>query len=1336
MSRKTTDQKFENIATKLTNVSKYNHNTRKKNRAYLDKYITTSATSNKAYVHERVMKATGLLKQLNLLDSVRSDGVGLSGNDTDIDGFDNSRHAGAASETSRQHARNLALRTRKAPRVSNVVSPVSTATKESSKTIGVKESPTSTVMKGSPKSFNSPPVDVDSYNRASVSESEHDEEYAKLEDEKRLELFKQKLAECKKICGEQEKELKELEEFLSKKKIEGITLPQTNNLFDLLVERILDTEKDWKEKIDVLINIPHSLPGEYLRGGDYFEALFQLAIVIGILPYFSGKYVKMYDLKGYKPPLIEHPNYLHTKPIKNSGGSEQGISDITFKVSSNPDDFTVVTDSGYKCGEVPKRTESSIPLYFISVKGYRKEKSIKDGYDIPLLTQQISMLPEELNKRIMVCVRNEEQFKSKLSRTKIEFLKGYPVIGYDAVMDAFTEFRVNFFNRFGDKLSKKEIGERAKELFPENVIQKPMLSLYFHQQLIVKACIERIIEQESKTKPHYLCIGVLPRGGKSFIAGGIINEHMSFKSKKTGYNVLFLTSAISETRKQFRDDLIQKFADFASFNFIDVVKADDEEELKVDGRNVSSKNNFYFISRQLSQMKEENPKKEHVSSIINPEADILASLRKKLGVIPSFDICFFDEAHIGIISDSVRKNFDKVFNKFPGVPIVLMTATYKAPAVVLDSPKDLFVWDLEDIKEMKALPVKGLLGFDEKAPDFYDRFQNKAKKLLEGRLENGETLEHIAKPYIQFPNPNFINLTFAPETIKDLFDSGSGYSYEKAFKINKDDALLSNVDRWAEWLNLITHKEQAKNLRIFLTPEQDKHDTILIDGNRKFRALNQIFRIAQKNGSRPSPIKPFSILMFLPMLPEQNVGRLCRVWASFLLQLPYWKDTFIALVLSPMKYSRSSSKLDEHIERGFVLRDDYPGRDLKELIQEVERKALEKNKGLLLLSGDVAKMGISLPCVDVVCLMSNNNDADDIIQKMYRALTDNPPNKKDGFIIDLDLKRIVTAFFDYDLSKDKMRWNSSKALTVEDRLIKLGDLCNWGYDSFIEDGNSTNFNDVMTQIKSRVFDQIKLRIFTEASDSKLEKDQKKLIESDTSLRDDFIEALYNTSFKKGTKIPKPEELSRRGSSIPDESKGSKANGSGEESKNDGNGDRGEALKPAVKPVEPFIPDPGFMAQIYTKIFKITKTFINALVVKSAIPLDKSLNIEALLEKYYSDKKTSKGGVSCSCKNANECVKTHDNLYDTVFCELKAYAMKKKKTDKDKDIYEFNPETHNAILQAVDRMFTRSPNIVEWNIYIEKFLKELRSRKIGGGRKIFTFRRKNGKRSARYTRKIQ
>jgi hypothetical protein len=88
-----------------------------------------------------------------------------------------------------------------------------------------------------------------------------------------------------------------------------------------------------------------------------------------------------------------------------------------------------------------------------------------------------------------------------------------------------------------------------------------MLSLYFHQELVVKSVIERIKNPVGilPGKPHFMCIGVLPRGGKSFIAGGIIDNHKKHINKSEGYNVLFLTSAVNETRKQFDNDLIKKF---------------------------------------------------------------------------------------------------------------------------------------------------------------------------------------------------------------------------------------------------------------------------------------------------------------------------------------------------------------------------------------------------------------------------------------------------------------------------------------------------------------------------------------------------------------------------------------------------------------------------------------------------------------------------------------------------------------------------------------------------------------------------------------------------------
>ena len=206
------------------------------------------------------------------------------------------------------------------------------------------------------------------------------------------------------------------------------------------------------------------------------------------------------------------------------------------------------------------------------------------------------------------------------------------------------------------------------------------------------------------------------------------------------------------------------------------------------------------------------------------------------------------------------------------------------------------------------------------------------------------------------------------------------------------------------------------------------------------------------------------IWMGLPEAPGVKgagaIGKLCRVWASFLYESKYWRDNFVFLTLSAYvdKNYKSYPKITPElaVKRGICHREDFKT-PLKQTIIDIEREALKNGKGLVLLSGDVGKMGISLKCVDVVCLMTDTKDADDIIQKMYRALTDDPPSKKNGFIIDLNIKRIITAMFDYAIEKVRRNPESTSVDTTA-RMNNLFELCNWGQDAFIEAAKSLGIN--------------------------------------------------------------------------------------------------------------------------------------------------------------------------------------------------------------------------------------------------------------------------------------
>ena len=1146
-----------------------------------------------------------------------------------------------------------------------------------------------------------------------------------------LDILNIKLAECNMAC------------LQLKKQINAITssdrlpyeLDDSDKLIDLLEKVILHPE--WKERISNLIHISTSVTGQNrLRGGSYFEAIFQLAIAIGALPQFKSKFVRFYDISDYKT-LTPLPNYLHTKSVKNEGVSETGISDITFEVSDTPFDYetdydvsVAIPSKKYECGSVPTSivplengdTKKRNPLYFISVKRFLKnEKSIAKSYDIPILNQQLQELAHG-SKYIMVGVKNKDKFLSNLSRTRIDFIKTSiqeRVIGYEEVIEAFSDFRLSFFNKpdVGIDATPEVISAKLKELYPMNHMQKPILSLYFHQELVVESVMNRIKSIEVSDRPHFMCIGVLPRGGKSFIAGGIIDSHRKLKAKSAGYNILFLTSAINETRTQFKEDLIQMFSEFDDFNFVDVVLSSGGDGLSGTG---SKKNNFYFVSRQLSSLKEQFDSEGNPTTIGDP--DILQRLERKLGSRPEFDICFFDEAHVGIKSGVVRKNFQKTFEQYK-MPIILMTATYKAPAAVLDSALDLFVWDLQDIKDMKGLPEIGLDAFIAKKPDILERYPVTAETILRNRLRVGQTEEQIAKPYVNFPNPNFISLTFTPETIANLLKDGGGYDYSKFSEVNKNDGMLSDNTEYTNWHTLLVNKEHALMLREFMTPVMEKRegggDGILEGKDRKYRALNQVFNIAQQHGGRPSQSKPFSILMFMP-IGKSAIGELCRVWASFMYQSPYWRDNFVFLTLSVYANHKKTphQTFKTAVEKGICHREDFEKVDLKNIILGIEREALKQGKGLVILSGDVAKMGISLPCVDVVFLMTSNPDADDIIQKMYRALTDNPPYKKDGFIIDLDIKRVIKAMFEYDLEKDKLRIVTKKTPSTEERLMKVFELCNWGQDSYTEDHPEMSFDDIMNEIKRKVIETLKGKILSEFSErfSKLDEKQIDIIRHDAELKALMITTLSNTASaqpKRGGKS-KAATIAERGQSVPTSSVAPAATGLPSVP-----GSLGENGAPSSMPPPPKMLTPE---EINKKMMNITKTFINTLVIKSAEPWTSRMNLATLLYKYDENKQESAWPVECNCSSDEDCKAEHANLYDAAVCELKVYAN----TADGK----YDENAHKDIMKLIDRIFENSTLILEWNIYIENLLKDLdeaKPVKSGGARPAkprWLFTRKN------------
>jgi len=300
------------------------------------------------------------------------------------------------------------------------------------------------------------------------------------------------------------------------------------------------------------------------------------------------------------------------------------------------------------------------------------------------------------------------------------------------------------------------------------------------------------------------------------------------------------------------------------------------------------------------------------------------------------------------------------------------------------------------------------------------------------------------------------------------------------------------------------------------------------------------------------------------------------------------------------------------------------------------------------------------------------------------------------------------------LEKDRMRLVTKKTPTTEQRLMKTFELCNWGQDAYIEDNPQKSFDDIMNEIKKIVISRLSSEIISEYDNKfkQLETNQIKIINDNDYLRRRMNEVLSMTGVTKKGKKGQGTILNERGAQIP----------SVEKKGDDNEQPSTNAPPPAAEPSRPLPPPTVILtpAEIEAKMKDIVKTYVNTLVIRSTEPWSGSMNIAALLKTYREDMATSKWPVQCNCTTEDDCRAEHNNLYDAVACELKVYAYTNSN--------EYSEQAHKGILELVDRIFDNSTLIVEWNIYIERLLRDMGGTKVvpsqNGG--VMHFRRRTRK----------
>ena len=407
----------------------------------------------------------------------------------------------------------------------------------------------------------------------------------------------------------------------------------------------------------------------------------------------------------------------------------------------------------------------------MSVKWRKKEKNA-ENVDLEKLriAQQEKLSPEQRPADSIVFIKSKKDFQisnNRMFRQYVQYL-AKTFFGWNEDVKPFLEEKRRNIFEIASLTEKTPLEVLRKQYF--NPKAKPILSLQLHQDIIVKGLCDTLTQSEDKL---YL-IGVLPRGGKTYIAGGVIREYLR-RNPVEKFNILWLTAAPSETLEQVECDLIDKFGDFNDFEFVDIRQG---------GKKTPKPHTVFFCSSQLLIQSEKPNPKQRV---------FLENLKRG---IDNIGIIFFDEAHKTGTGDMTKENLQKLIQQysFTYLPIIFLTATYYSIRIDYQiKDENTFIWDYTDVLTTRSLATE-----TEKADavsNLQKRFGEKlVNNIIDKRISNGETLETMAKAYIGFPDLFFISADFQEETLErfreqDKYRPDSGFSLSSIFAIRHGTSI-------------------------------------------------------------------------------------------------------------------------------------------------------------------------------------------------------------------------------------------------------------------------------------------------------------------------------------------------------------------------------------------------------------------------------------------------------------------------------------------------------------------------------------------------------------------
>ena len=768
---------------------------------------------------------------------------------------------------------------------------------------------------------------------------------------------------------------------------------------------------------------------------------------------FGGNKKILYDgLDSYKKGKKSiSPNEILEKNINE--GSSEGVIDIFIKITSK--NISNMNEKEPSCMINYKKNKDENKDLFILIqnKYFDVEKSSADKYDVNKIAiraqKMIEGIGNDANYEIVLMVNDKEKLSNKIKRAKHDDFSLVKIFGNEEIdiwfqhlLSTFRKFI--YYNEFHISNSDKLFIKYKKDILKidENKIEtrKQPIQLKFHQDLIVSLTEE--FYNDKNIQQRDFIWGAVPRSGKTYMIGGLIDRRSSLEN-----NILVVLGAKSETETQIKNM-------FEDYNFNDYQIVTQEQKKKID----PTKKSIIILSQEKIKINDFEKLKERFNPIFNEGSKL--------------DL-YFDEIHKGGSTEKAKNDIVDIFkvNNIDIQLFVMVTATYAKPNLAYSGKigknniSQIFNWSYEHQQLMKEINKPEIEdefresineGTDEQrelkmkvlddvfkkselklGPSYLNELANQYSiypelVLIQPYIQTNKTLENIigTKNEEKIENYNIykelfmLKCTAVPETKDEL--ENIDYIFQKKSGVEKLINFIGNIKTEEDKTFKVLDEESiygimknrykydvtsTRHTELWFLPDKDlylesERDKCRIRANKNIKTI--------KYDEQEVLQEETNIETNKKGLP--NIEPLTRGLALLLSKNPFFKYNYnIAIVTkqSVDDYEITKKSYINKFYKEYSNISSFSGeKNLKEWIETQEREAFKYNKSLIILTGSMLRLGISIPCADIAFNMDSINSIDVNYQTMFRVLTERK-GKKFGYYFDFYPDRAIKFLYNY-----------------------------------------------------------------------------------------------------------------------------------------------------------------------------------------------------------------------------------------------------------------------------------------------------------------------------------